>query len=84
MESCIRGVTEHLLISSSGSLNNDGVDAQELCRVQSPVVLLGYLRFEHADGWPTNSLHRSAQVKREFSGKCFSHDLMFCLSAKGK
>ena len=47
-------IGEHLLISSPGSLNNDGVDAQELCRVQPPIVLLGYLWLERANGWPTH------------------------------
>jgi hypothetical protein len=45
-------VGEHFLISSPGSLNSDGVDAQELCWVQSPVILLWYLWLERASGRP--------------------------------
>ena len=49
-------VGKNLLISSPGSLNNDGVDAQELCRVQYPIILLWYLWLEHVSGRPTNLL----------------------------
>ena len=36
-------VGKDLVVSSPDSLNSDGVDAQELCRVQPPIVLLRYL-----------------------------------------
>ena len=49
LESQREVVGKHLLISSSSSLNNNGVDAQELCRVHPPIVLLGYFWLERAN-----------------------------------
>ena len=47
-------VGKNLLISSPGILNTDGVDAQEVCRVQPSIILLGYLWLERTSGWPTD------------------------------
>ena len=47
-------IGEYLLIPSSGGLNNDGVDAQELYRVQSSIVLFWYLWLECMGRWPTD------------------------------
>lgn len=54
LESQREVVDEHLLISPSGSLDSDGVNAQELCRVQSSIILFWYLWLEDASRWPTD------------------------------
>ena len=41
---------EYLFISSPGSLDGDGVDAQKLYRVEPPIILLRYLWLERIDG----------------------------------
>ena len=53
LESQREVVGEHLLVSSPGSLNSDGVDTQKHYRVQPPAVLLRYLWLERVNGRPT-------------------------------